>query len=259
MSSIKCEACGLYNFKTMESCQRCGQTLGNAAVAAQMSYQTSIQNAPVFPTQPMRQSQPAPTAFQNNQAPYQSYSNQTAPYQQPYQPQFNPPPPPQFHDGYGYQEQPFQQAQMPMLCVKCGDRQSVYMQYFKKEYVPPVAYLALLMGFLPGAIIIALSRVKHDINAPFCLGCWDKFSKVNRMEALGTVGFVLGIIFGIIAMMITQSGFALLVCLAAGFSALVWSQIFKSKYSPKYKTVTRKQVVIDAPSVGDMRFVRDPF
>lgn len=222
-----------------------------------MSYQTSLQNAPVFPTQPIRQSQPAPTAFQNNQAPYQSYQNQTAPFQPaPYQPQYNPPPPPQFHGGY--QEQ-FQQPQMTMLCVKCGGRQSVYMQHFKKEYVPPVAYLALFMGFLPGAIIIALCRAKHEINAPFCVNCWDKFSKVDRIETLGTVGLVVGILFGIIAMMITQSGFGLLVCLAAGFSALIWSQIYKGKYSPKYKKVNRKQVTIDAPSVGDMHFVRDPF
>lgn len=258
MSSIKCEACGLFNFKTMANCQRCGEALNNAA--AQMTYQTSFQNAPVFPTQPVRQSQPAPTAFQNNQAPYQSYQNQTAPFQPaPYQPQYNPPPPPQFHANYGYQEQQFQQPQMSMLCVKCGTNHSVYMQHFKKDYVPAVAYLALMMGLLPGAIIIALARVKHHINAPFCGSCWDKFGKVNTVENLGTLGFVVGIIVGIIALMITRSGFPLFLCFAAGVSAVVWSHIYKSKYSPKYKTVSRKQVTIDAPGVGEMRFVRDPF
>lgn len=256
MSSIKCEACGLYNFKTMTNCQRCGQMLDNPA--AQMSYQTSIQNAPVFPTQPLRQSQPAQTAFQNNQAPYQSYQNQTAPFQPaPYQPQFYPPPPPQFHGNYGYQEPAFHQPQMPMLCIKCGGRQSVYMQHFKKDYVPPVAYLALLMGLLPGAIIIALCRVRHEINAPFCLDCWSRFSKVNTIETLSILGFFVGIVGGIIVMAAFNSGFAFFVCFALTVAAIIWAQVYKHNNSPKFKKVDGKQVVIDAPAVGEMYFMKN--
>lgn len=257
MSSIKCEACGLYNFKTMENCQRCGQTLNNEA--AQMSYEMSVQNAPVFPTQPVRQSQPAPTAYQGNQSPYQSYPNQTAPFQpalyQPYQPaHYNPPPPPQFHGNYGYQEEQFQQSRL--LCVKCGGGQNISTQYFKKDYVPPVAYLAILMGFLPGAIIIALCRVKHDIHAPFCTDCWNKFRKVSTFETLSTLSLLAAVFVGGIAAAMTQSGFAFLFFFAASVSFIIWAQIYKSKNSVKFKKVDRQKVVIDAPGVGDMCFMK---
>jgi hypothetical protein len=260
MSSIKCTQCGLVNFSTMTHCKRCGQTLnGFAAVAEQNPFQTNIQNVEAFRTQPLYQNQPAPPpVYQNRQAPYQSYQNQTVPFQPaPFQPQFNPPPPPQFQGGYGYQEQAFQQPQMPMLCVKCGDRQSVYMQNFKKDYVPSVAYLALLMGLLPGAIIIAILSVKHQINAPFCLNCWDKFRKVGTIETLSTLGFFVGIIVGIIGAIALNSGFVFLFFFALTVAVIVWGQVYKHKHSPKYKKVDSKQVVIDAPAVGEMCFVRN--
>jgi len=259
MSSIKCTQCGLVNFSTMTHCKRCRQPLNEFAPAAEQNpFQTNVQNAQAYSTQPLYQNQLAPTPYQNQPAPYQSYQNQTAPFQPaPYQPQFNPPPPPQFHGGYAYQEQPFQQPQMPMLCVKCGARQNVFMENFKKDYVPPVAYLGVFGGLLPVVILILVLRVRHNINAPFCPDCWQKFSRVNLYETLSTLGFFVGIVAGIVAMMALNSGFAFFVCFALTVAVIVWGQIYKHKYSPKFKKIDREKLIIDTPAAGEMCFVRN--
>jgi hypothetical protein len=74
------------------------------------------------------------------------------------------------------------------------------------------------------------------------------------METLGTLGFVGGIIVGIIAAIIFQTGLAFLFFFALGVALIIWGQIYIHKNSPKFKKVDRKQVIIDAPAVGEIRF-----
>lgn len=235
MSSIKCTQCGLVNFSNMSHCQRCRQPLSEfSTIAEQRPFQTNMQEVPYRTQPPVRQT--APAHFQAFQSP---------------------PPPPVFHNDGGYRQEAFEQQAPPMLCVKCGGRQSVYLQHFEKDYIPPVVYIGAFIGILPMLIMIAVLRVRHKISAPFCLECWDKFRKAKLYDTLSGGAFFVGVIGSIVALMAFESGFALLVGLAATFSFIIWAQIYKSKYSPKYKKVNRKEVIIDAPSVGEIRFANN--
>lgn len=220
MSSIKCNNCKLVNFSTETHCKRCQQPLNEFSnIAAQRPYQANAQEAP---------------AYQNQ---FQSFQS--------------PPPPPVF-DAFGRPVD--RQAEAPLLCVKCGGSQSVYMQNFKKGYIPPIAYIGAFIGILPMLIMIRVLQVNHKIDAPFCLDCWDKFSRAEKLGKFSGAIFMLGIVVAIVALMALESGFAFLFVLALTIGFVIWTQIYKQKNSPKFKTVDRQQVIIDAPGVGEIRY-----
>lgn len=220
MTSIKCSHCRLVNFSTATHCKRCQQPLNEFSnIAAQRPFHAGAQEAPA--------------------------------YQNPFQPYHSPPAPPAF-DAFGRPIE--QQFEAPILCVKCGGGQSVHMQHFKKDYVPPVAYLGVFMGILPFLILVLVLKVNHKIDAPFCIDCWDKFKRVNTVANLGTLAFLFGIIGAIVALVALESGFAFLFVLALTIGFVIWTQIYRRQNSPKFKKVDRQQVIIDAPGVGEIRY-----
>lgn len=244
MSSIKCTQCGLVNFNTNSHCKRCHQALNEFGGAS--PFQTNIQPVQAYQTQPLNQ-------------------NQTARFQ-PYQ---SPPPPPVFQNNYAYQQQPYQQQayqqqafqqqayqQPQMSCIKCGSMQNIFLQYFKKNYVPPAVYLSIFVGFLPFIILTLVLRVTHHINAPFCISCWQRFSRTNLIETLSTLGFLAGIIIGIIAAVILNTWIAFLFFFSLTAAFVVWGQIYIRKSSPKFKKINRQEAIIDAHSVGEIRYVK---
>lgn len=229
MSSIRCKQCNLVNFSTEIQCKRCGQPLNDyAPFTDERSYQEN----------PEQNYQPQQYSNQNQPTQYQSYQM---------------PPLPSF---YSNDYQPQQQPQMQMSCIKCGNGNNVSLQNFKKEYVPPLAYCALLFGLLPGAIIIALTRVIHRLNAPFCHECWSKFRKVNLIETLTTVGALVGFIVGIILAVAAKSLFVFLFIVVAILVMIIYGQMYRAKNSPKFKKVNRKEIVIKDPRFGDVSFAR---
>lgn len=232
MPSIKCPQCGLVNFSTALQCKRCGNQFSELSpIAEQRPYQTQMPEVSVSPNQ----------SFQ----PPQSQSFQS--YQLP-------PPPPTFHNGQA--EQSFNQPAMPLCCVKCAGRRGVEMQNFKKDYVPPVAYLGMLLGLLPTVILILILRVKHQLSAPFCGECWSKFRKVSIIENSTGIGFFVLLIIGGILTFSFNSGFPFFVCFAFSVGLLMWGQIYRKNHSPKFKKIDRKQVIIEDPTYGEVCFQR---
>jgi hypothetical protein len=221
MSSIKCSKCGLINFSTALECKRCQNQLNEfSSIAEQRPYQTNVQS------------------FQQNQPrSYQYYQT---------------PPPPTFDS-----DNQSETAQQPSLsCIKCGGKSDVYLQNFKKDYVPPVAYLGALGGILPAVILVLVLKVTHLLTAPFCGQCWTKFRKVSTIETLTNLGFFALFIGGMFAGFAFGSTFVFFVSFALSIGLVVWGQNFKKKNSPKYKKVNRKQVVIDDPTFGEVCFQR---
>ncbi|MDQ6785917.1 MAG: hypothetical protein M3033_03745, partial [Acidobacteriota bacterium] len=199
MTSIKCVQCGLINFSTAVQCKRCQMPLNEfSAIADERAYQTSAEQ-----TQP----------FNQNQTPFQTFQT--------------PPPPPMF-DGNGF-EQPASQA--PLSCVKCGGRRGVYLQDFKKDYIPPVAYLGMFIGVLPMIIMIVILKVTHPITAPFCNECWSKFRKVGTVEALMALSFLAAIVIGVVVMILLDAGFSAFFFFPLTLGFIVWGQIYKYKHS----------------------------
>ncbi|HEX8734894.1 MAG TPA: hypothetical protein VF721_06200 [Pyrinomonadaceae bacterium] len=227
MSSTKCAQCGLVNFSTAIQCKRCNQPLNEmSAFADQRAYQ---------------QTAPPATAPQNN-------------YQQPFQP-FQAPPPPVFNNNYNQQ---FNRPQAPpnFCCIKCGSRNGVSMQNFKKTYTPPVAYLGFLIGPLIFLILALILRVKHQLNAPFCAPCWGGFKNLGTVSTLLNLACIFAFMFGVIAGTVNESfgltAFSIIVAIAFAIGA----KVYESKVAPKYKKVNTKVVVIDAPTVGEVAFYR---
>ncbi len=223
MSSIKCANCRLVNFSTETHCKRCQQPLNEFTnIAAQR--------------------------------PYQANSQQAAAYQNPYQPYQTPPPPPAF-DAFGREILP--QADTQMLCVKCGSRESVQIQNFKKEYVPPIAYIGAFIGIIPMLILILCLKVRHKLTAPFCTDCWSRFGRSATFSTASSVGFVLGVPLSFIVLLTFESWFGFLFVLALTFGFVICAAIYKHLNSPKYKKVDRRQVIIEAPLVGEIRYANN--
>ena len=216
MSSSKCPNCGLVNFSTAIQCKRCRQFLNELA----------------------------PMATERS---YQTPTQNFQPYQMP-------PPPPVFH-GNQYPTMPPTQT-MPMNCIKCGDRNNLALQTFKRDYVPPACYLGMFIGLLPMAILVAIFKVTHHITAPFCGGCWKKFSRVNLYETLSTLFFFVGFIVAIFAAFALESGLAFFAVFALTIGVIVSGQVYKKKHSPKFKRIDKREVVIDAPLVGEISFLK---
>jgi hypothetical protein len=225
MSSTKCAQCGLVNFSTAIQCKRCGQPLHEtSAFADQRTYQ---QNAP-------------PTAPQNNQRQFQNFQA--------------PPPPPVFHN----QNPPFYQPPPPptFCCIKCGSRNNVAMQNFKKTYLPPVAYLGFLIGPLIFLILALILRVKHHLNAPFCDGCWGGFKNLPTVSTLLSLACIVALFGGIVMSFALESAALGFLAVVVGIGIGIFAKVYESNVSPKYKKVNGKVVVIAAPTVGDVTFYR---
>jgi hypothetical protein len=56
---------------------------------------------------------------------------------------------------------------LPPRCIKCG-APAVAAPWHKMYWYPPLAYLALLAGLLPGAIVLLICQKKHDLPIPLC-------------------------------------------------------------------------------------------
>jgi hypothetical protein len=171
-----------------------------------------------------------------------------------FQPYQMPPPPPMF-GGNPYPPMMQQQAP-PMNCIKCGDSNNLSIQTFKQDYIPPAVYLGFLVGILLGAILTSIFRVRHQITAPFCGNCWGKFRNVYIIETLTTIGFFFGFLFSIFVGVASESLIVFFIFFAISIGLIVLGQSYKKKNSPKIKKIDRKQVVIDAPVVGEMCFIR---
>jgi len=159
----------------------------------------------------------------------------------------SPPPPPTFNNGIAtYQEQ-----EVPP-CIKCGNRQNIAVQGFVKFYNSPVAILGIFIGILPYLLLKILLRTRHDLTAPFCQGCWAKFRNARTYDLLNGLLFFPIMIGGIIFSIATDSEWLLLGSFLFPFLVFAVGKFYVSSISPKYKRVTAKEVVIQAPFVGEI-------
>jgi hypothetical protein len=263
MPSIKCRQCNLVNFSTETLCKRCGNQLNEyAAMTGQRPYQTSFEQN-YQPQAPQTQAF-QPQFEQNYQTQqFQTDGGQNYPTQANYAPQ----------NGHQNPTRAFQTYQMPpspvhynnqhrvqpmhsLSCIKCGTGNGVAVQQFKKDYIPPIAFIGAIFGVLPTLILLLVLKVTHQIDVPFCHDCWHNFKKVKTVETLTGVGGLFGAFISILAGFATESLFVGLILMAGSVGLIIWGQMFKSKNSPKFKKVNRKEVVIADPLGGEVAFVR---
>ena len=179
-----------------------------------------------------------PIADQRNyQASVQNYSN----YQVP-------PPPPVF----GQNQKP-PSRNSPMSCIKCGDRNKISLQNFKKSYVPPSIGAAAIAPLLY-LILVSIFKVTHQINAPFCDSCWKKFNNGKMLEIIGGVVSLILVIAAIPVFTVFDSIIGFSVCFIAAIVVFAVCHSIKTSWSPKFKLVDNQKVIIEAPHVGEICF-----
>ena len=172
---------------------------------------------------------------------------------QPFQSFENPPPPPVFgHDPLEAHDPPPQSYP----CMKCGNRQNVTVRNFVKVYYSPVAFLGIPLGLLTYFILKWLLSTKHDLTGPFCASCWTRFQNAESYRIVNTLLFFPLLIAGIVFAFAVDSEWILLAAIFAPLFVLTGVHYFLNSYGPKYKRVSSKEVVIDAPSVGEVVYAK---
>jgi len=218
MATIRCKSCNLVNFSTEPQCKRCKQPLSEYSnFVDQRQYQANFEQQ------------------------YQPQQNQSANFQA---------------DRFSsnFHEDQFQQA--PMSCVKCGGRNRVTLQHFDTNYIPAISYIGFFMGILPGLILVRLLKIKHYLSAPFCGECWQNYSKISSKEMRGVLGLFGGFFGGLFALVLFESILLMLILFVIGLGLLISGQMYKSKHSPKYKKISRKEVIIADPVIGDVSYAK---
>ena len=182
---------------------------------------------------------------QEAQATYPSYVDPA--YQRP-------PPPPRFDEaGNVAITNP---VRTRMTCVKCGGGHGVELEYVKKEYVPPLVYLALLISPILVVILAMVLKVKHEFNIPFCRECWQNYNRANTIATASVFGFIGLLIAGLVGTLVFESPWIMLLAVLAAIGGIIYGLVGKKRSSPVYKKVDGKQVVIDDPVLGDVQFLK---
>ena len=166
----------------------------------------------------------------------------------------DPPPPPTFH-GTSVGDYPAPVAQA-YPCIKCGNRQNTSVRNFVKIYNSPIAILGIFLGLIPYFLLKLLLRTKHDLTGPFCESCWNKFQYVGPLRILNTLAFFPLIIIGVIFAFSVDSEWVLLAAVLLPFLVLATVSYLLTSLEPKFKRVNAKEVVIDAPYVGEILYTR---
>jgi len=182
---------------------------------------------------------------QGTQTTYPPYTNPA--YQQP-------PPPPRFDEAGNIAVT--NPVRTRMTCVKCGGGGGVELEYVKKEYVPPLVYLALLISPILVVILALILKVKHEFNIPFCRECWQNYNRANTIATASVFGFVGLLIVGVVGAVFFESPLIILLAILAAIAGLIYGLVTKKSNSPVYKKVDGKQVVIDDPVLGDVQFLK---
>ena len=185
----------------------------------------------------------------------QAVINAAASNSQPYQDFNSPPPPPVFGQDHSFGAQDTRAAQAAP-CIKCGKRDLISIRNFVKVYNSPVALVGIFLGLIPYIILKLLLQTKHNLTGPFCETCWTRFEKTTVYGVLNAlllpVLWVAGIVFSIAA----DSEWLLLASVLLPIFVFAVGRFYINGLGPKYKRVNSKEVVIDAPLVGDIVYTK---
>lgn len=182
------------------------------------------------------------TPFKNKQSKSAHFQN----YQMP-------PAPPVFDGDAAYQNSVFQ-PKPP--CIKCGSNQNIAIRNFKKIYNSPVALLGIFLGILPYIILQLLLRTTHHLSAPFCHECWSRYKNADSYSVLIALGAFAGFILAMVAAFAAESFGVFLLGVIVTLILYAFGKSYVKKISPKFKKVNAKQVIIDAPLVGEILYTK---
>jgi hypothetical protein len=143
----------------------------------------------------------------------------------------------------------------PMHCLKCGSTSNVALQRFTKKYVSPVAGLGIFLGGFPYFLLRLLLTTTHELTAPFCGACWKgKFEILPKLAMLSNLGFLLSIFVALVFAIYLRSAFATISMFLVAVGVIAFRKAYEWQVSPRFLKIDSKQVIIDAPVVGEVVF-----
>lgn len=75
-------------------------------------------------------------------------------------------------------------AALPHLCAKCGGTHELRGRMELLSFTPSAAYLGLLLGALPGLVLIAVLTKKTTTIIPLCVACDQRWTSARRWWGL---------------------------------------------------------------------------
>jgi hypothetical protein len=139
-------------------------------------------------------------------------------------------------------------------CVMCSSSESLTQRTFQHNYIPPLAYIAVVLGPVLGLLLLVILRVQHDITLPFCRACWKRKTGADRLAVISVAAFVPSIIFGVVLLLNLDSGIAFFILPVASIAFMVFALVKKRRTQPRSKKTSRQEVVVSAGVYGDLVF-----
>lgn len=82
---------------------------------------------------------------------------------------------------------PTMRAVLPHVCAKCGGLHELRGRFQVVKYTPPALYFVLLLGVLPGALLMAALTKKATVIIPLCASCDARWSSALRIFSLSLI------------------------------------------------------------------------
>ena len=93
---------------------------------------------------------------------------------------------------------PIVNAQFPPICCKCGAGGDVRGRFHKFTWTPALAYAGLLLGVLPGVLVVLAMQKSVSVVLPICAQCDVRWTRATTRWSLAIgAPFVLGSIAGL--------------------------------------------------------------
>lgn len=90
--------------------------------------------------------------------------------------------------------------QLPSLCLKCGAAHAPTLRHYPFDFrwSPAWTYWFLLLGFLPGVLIISAASRSMDVPVPLCRACRWRWRGGTFLQLLGVAALVMWAAIGVV-------------------------------------------------------------
>lgn len=98
---------------------------------------------------------------------------------------------------------PLANAQLPPICCKCGTGADVRGRFHKFTWTPVLAYVGLLLGVLPGVLVVLAMQKSAALVLPICAPCDARWSQATTRRSLAVAApFVLAPIAALVTLVV---------------------------------------------------------
>jgi hypothetical protein len=97
---------------------------------------------------------------------------------------------------------------LPPLCIKCGGSESLEARHHELRYRSGFLYLALLLGLIPGLVLLLAETKRAPVVLPLCPPCNDRWKRavtVRRIAAILTVVLAMVSLFALQVCFVTHT------------------------------------------------------